>query len=197
MTWEALAGLSSAVIALCALGLTIWQARITRKHNMLSVTPHLTTWSHTDKANHVYEIELLNNGIGPAFIENFEIQVDGQPIVGEGYEPIEKALKVLFPHYEYTSHQSFVACGYSMAATEVRSLVAIQFRGGSVPKPEEVDHAAKRVRLLIEYSSIYGEFFALDTEALRANLSVNRTARKLRLRLPSALRAPAAGYLKR
>jgi hypothetical protein len=29
------------------------------------------------------------------------------------------------------------------------------------------------------------------------NLSVNRTARKLRLRVPSALRAPAAGYLKR
>jgi len=27
--------------------------------------------------------------------------------------------------------------------------------------------------------------------------SVNRNARKLRLRVPSALRAPAAGYLKR
>lgn len=32
---------------------------------------------------------------------------------------------------------------------------------------------------------------------MRANFSVNRTARKLRLRVPSALRAPAAGYLKR
>ncbi len=30
-----------------------------------------------------------------------------------------------------------------------------------------------------------------------ANPSVNRTARKLRLRVPSALRAPASGYLKR
>ncbi|MDP3653280.1 MAG: hypothetical protein Q8R67_16520 [Rhodoferax sp.] len=29
------------------------------------------------------------------------------------------------------------------------------------------------------------------------NLSVNRTAHKLGLRVPSALRAPAAGYLKR
>lgn len=32
---------------------------------------------------------------------------------------------------------------------------------------------------------------------LGPNLSVNRTARKLRLRVSSALRAPAAGYLKR
>lgn len=30
-----------------------------------------------------------------------------------------------------------------------------------------------------------------------SNLSVNRTARKLRLQVPFALRAPAAGYLKR
>jgi len=29
------------------------------------------------------------------------------------------------------------------------------------------------------------------------NLAVNRTARKLRLRVPSALRAPVAGYVKR
>ena len=32
---------------------------------------------------------------------------------------------------------------------------------------------------------------------MMANPPVNRTARKLRLRLPSALRAPAASYLKR
>jgi hypothetical protein len=30
-----------------------------------------------------------------------------------------------------------------------------------------------------------------------ANVSVSRTARKLHLRVPSALRTPAAGYLKR
>lgn len=34
-------------------------------------------------------------------------------------------------------------------------------------------------------------------QAQTPNPSVNRTARKLRLRDPSALRAPAAGYLKR
>ena len=33
--------------------------------------------------------------------------------------------------------------------------------------------------------------------AMTPNLSVNRTARKLCLRVPSALRAPTAGYLKR
>ena len=32
---------------------------------------------------------------------------------------------------------------------------------------------------------------------MMANLSVNRTVGKLRVPIPSALRAPAAGYLKR
>jgi hypothetical protein len=37
----------------------------------------------------------------------------------------------------------------------------------------------------------------LQGNEVTPNLSVNRTARKLRLRVPSALRAPTAGYLKR
>ena len=186
MTWEAIAGISSAVIALCALGLTIWQACITRRHNKLSVRPHLTTWTHSDRANHLYAVDLLNNGIGPAFIQTFQICVDGHSIVGEGYEPIEKALKVLFPQYQFTSRQSFVGPGYSMAANETRPLVVVQFLGDSTPKPEEVDHAIKRVRLLINNSSIYDESFLLDSDALRANPPLQGTAEKLRFSAPSA-----------
>lgn len=129
MSWEAIAGFSIAIIALCAFGLTIWQARITQKHNKLSVTPHLTTWSHSDAGNNRYAVELLNNGIGPALINSFQIQVDGQFIVGEGTEQMEKALKILFPQYQYNSWQSYVSKGYMMSAKEVRNLVTIQFYG--------------------------------------------------------------------
>lgn len=169
---------------MCALGLTIWQACIARRHNKLSVRPHLTTWTHSDKISHAYVVDLLNNGIGPAFIKDFKLLIDGHAIVGEGYVPIEKALKVLFPQYQYSSQQAFVGPGYSMAATEKRQLVAIQFLGTNLPKPEEVDHAIKRVCLLIEYSSIYEEPFILDSDALRANLSFERDA----YRRPSTLR---------
>ena len=167
LSWEAIAGFSTAVIAFCALGLTIWQACITRKHNRLSVTPHLTTWTHSDKAKNLYAFELLNNGIGPALINNFQIQVDGQPIVGEGTEPIEKALKILFPQYQYSSWQSFVSKGYMMSAKETRNLVTIQFHGEKIPKPEEIEHAKKRARVLIEYESIYKDKSTLDTSEFR------------------------------
>lgn len=171
MGWEAIAGLSSAVIALCALGLTVWQAHIARRHNMLSVAPHLTVWRHSDRTNNVFSVDLLNNGIGPALIRSFQVQVDGHVIGGEGYEPIEKALKVIFPQYQYSSYQSFVSSGYAMSPKEVRSLVTIQFSGDRLPQPEEIEHATKRIRILIEYSSMYGEPFVFDT-AYRANTSL-------------------------
>jgi hypothetical protein len=175
LSWEAIAGFSTAVIALCAFFLTIWQVFVTRRHNKLSVTPHLTTWSYSDKVNNRYIVELLNNGIGPALINSFQIQVDGQPIIGNASETIEKALKILFPHYQYFSSQSYVARGYMMAAKEVRNLVTIQFLGDTLPSPEEVDHASNRVRLLIEYESIYREKSTLDTLALRANPTLQGT----------------------
>lgn len=187
MTWEAIAGFSSAVVAFCALGLTVWQAFITRRHNKLSVRPHLTTWIRSDRTNHLYQIDLLNNGIGPAFILSFQICVDGHAIVGERSEPIEKALRVLFSQYQFTSDQSFVGPGYSMAAKESRTLVAVQFHGDSLPKSEEVDHCIKRARLRIVYSSIYDERFELDSDALRADPPLPGVAKNLRFSVPSAV----------
>ena len=138
MSWEAIAGFSSAVVAVCALALTVWQAAISRRHNRLSVTPHLTTWTQPEEATGTYSVEILNNGIGPALIQSFSLQVDGQPIAGEGAEPIEKALKVLFPQYAFRSSQAYMARGYMMSPKEARSLVAVQFLGERFPRQAEV-----------------------------------------------------------
>jgi hypothetical protein len=157
VNWQTITGISSAVIALCALALTVCQAWTTRRHNRLSVKPHLDTWSDSDEVNNNYTVKLLNNGIGPAVIKSFEIQVDGQPVVGEGVEPVKKTLKILFPEYQYDSHQSYVAPGYVMAAKEAHDLASVTFRGQKVPRPEEVRNAIKKARLLIHYESFYGD----------------------------------------
>lgn len=173
MSWEAIAGIASAVIALCALALTLWQAAVIRSHNKLSVKPHLETWSHTDETNNRYQIDLMNNGIGPALIKSFAIQVDGQTISGEGTEPMDKALKILFPQYSYHSHQAYVVSGYMMSEKENRPLVIIEFFGSQLPKLEEVDHATKRARLIIDYESIYGDKDRLDTYESKSNFPLH------------------------
>ena len=106
----------------------------------------------------------MNNGIGPAMIESFELFVDGKRISGEQSEPITRALIILFPGYEYKPHQSYFAKGYVMAEKEKRRIVEVRFIGDKTPSPEEIDHAVKRCRLKITYQSMYGKVFCLDSD---------------------------------
>lgn len=163
MTWEAIAGFSSAVIALCALAFTIWQVSVQRKHNKLSVTPYLTTWSHSNYDYHRYNLQIINNGVGPALIKKFQIYIDDRQVQGLHLELIKKAIKILFPNYLYNLSNCYLSNGYMMAPKEARDLVDIQFLGPNFPSPEEIDHASKRVKIFIEYESIYQEQFEYDS----------------------------------
>jgi hypothetical protein len=162
-------GISSVVIALCALGLSVWQGMVARKHNKLSFRPHLTTWSHSDAEKGFYVLELINNGIGPAVIEEFSIKVDGKLISGDGAECIEKALKIVLPNLPYKAQQSYLAKGYSMAPKERCTVLAVQFLGKPLPSKEFVEHAFTRGDLDISYKSFYDEKFQFSTQEEKSN----------------------------
>jgi len=164
MDWQVAIGISSCIIALCALIFTIWQGFQARKHNKLSYKPHLTTWVHSDADKGFYKMDLINNGLGPALIENFVLKVDGKIIPGERTEPIEKALKILFPNHHYAVYKSFVAKGYSMAAKDKCTIIAIQFTNPPFPTYEFVESTMNRGDIEISYKSFYNETFRLSTE---------------------------------
>ena len=163
ISWEAIAGISSAVIALCALGFTIWQFSVQRTHNRLSVKPYLTTWSHRGD-NGLLRVDVLNNGIGPALIKYFKVYVDSHEVKGQDLEIVRKAVKLLFPNYNFTiPYNSFLSEGYMMAANENRCIVSINFTGPNLPTDIEIEHATKRVRILIKYESIYKDSAEYDS----------------------------------
>jgi len=167
--WQAITGISSTVIALCALVFSLWQGAQTKKHNRLSVRPHLTTWIHRNSDKGFYTVELINNGIGPAVIEDFVLKVDGKKISGDGTEPIEKALKILFPNLSYHSNHSYLATNYSMAPKERCVVVSVQFFGPQLPSPESVEHALNRGDLEISYKSFYEESFRYSSQEKTSN----------------------------
>lgn len=159
INWGLVTGISSAVIALCALVFSICQGMQARKHNRLSVRPDLTTWEEKDAEKGFYGVELINNGIGPAVIEEFSVKVDGKLVSGDGSEPIVKAMKIVLPNLQYQSQQSYLGKGYVMAPKEQRTVFAVQFLGHPLPSMEFVEHAIKRCNLEITYKSFYGEKF--------------------------------------
>ena len=175
LDWQVVTGIATTAIALCALVFTIWQGIQARRHNVLSFRPHLTTWTHNNTDKGFFAVELLNNGLGPALIEEFLVKVDGRVISGQGTEPIEKGLKISFPNLEYTSHHGYVGKGYSMAAKERVTIAAIQFIKQPFPSSEFVAHAFNRASLEITYKSFYEERFHFSTQDEKANKQIQPT----------------------
>jgi len=71
------------VISLCALGLTIWQGYITRKHNKLSVQPKLGT--ENELINGMFFYKISNKGLGTACVKKVDYFINGQAISFEEY----------------------------------------------------------------------------------------------------------------
>ena len=76
-------------LSICALILTISQAKAIRRHNRLTVRPHLATYTETKadqdrKGVVVVMVKLSNNGLGPAFIKTFN------PLLDEVYIPADE-----------------------------------------------------------------------------------------------------------
>jgi hypothetical protein len=161
--WKLIADNSGIIIALCALVLTIWQAFLTRTHNKLTVKPYLTTWSTMAGNEDFYQVDLMNNGVGPALIQSFRVYVDNQELLGTESDLIDTAIKMLFSQSGYDSHNAFLSKGYMMAANDRHELIKIKFSNPNVPRVEEVENAYKRIRIVIEYVSIYNDKYAFDS----------------------------------
>ena len=71
-------------VSLLSLFYTIQQISDTRRHNRLSVEPHLTFRWDEDHEKQFYGLKVKNTDIGPARIKSFSLAVDGK-IVAKDY----------------------------------------------------------------------------------------------------------------
>jgi len=160
--WQFVTGISSIFVAVCALIVSICAGVVAREHNRLSVKPHLTSWTddHINEKG-LFRYKLMNNGLGPALVEKIVLRIDGNEVVGEGPELIEKALEILLPdkRYSYKSNHSFFRKGYSILPKENIVVAEVQF-DPFYPKPKDFgNELEKRAKLEITYKSFYGERF--------------------------------------
>lgn len=77
---EMILGIFGTFIALCALGLSIWQAQATLRHNHVSVEPRLSIYFSNDAKKGKFGLYVSNNGLGPAYIDQFRLLVNGKHI---------------------------------------------------------------------------------------------------------------------
>lgn len=160
------APIASFFVSLLALFVASYSVWATRRHNRLSVQPRFTTFTSSadqDVASGIahYKLVLRNSGLGPAFIKQFELLIDGvahQPKKPEEFFALVRDyLKVDFaasPRY-----LAVLRVGYVMAKDEEQTLADV----GVVRPPKDFDEKLKHIHLRITFESAYGVIDCYDT----------------------------------
>lgn len=162
-TVTAIAGV---VIAIKAHFLSRTATEANRLHNRLSVRPLLGT--HTAKTyepavDNLFSLGLSNNGVGPAIITRFLLQVGGVTIVDLKEKKDRKGLDLQLARHDFINllncgriHPkiNILTPGSSCSANTKTELIHIHFYDATF---EEAFRAIEQIELHIEYSNIYNE----------------------------------------
>jgi hypothetical protein len=158
--------LISIVISLCALGVSIFSICAVIRHHKLSVTPRLIR--HMNRARKedgiVITTELCNHGIGPAKIKKFSLFLDGKPFT-EKWDPIESLIESALAGkvpYELL-RQAYPGKDYHLIAGQTYLLAEIFLPGAQKSDEKNLNEHFRRMQFRIDYESLYGVPFHLDT----------------------------------
>ncbi len=145
--WIAVA---SAVVAICALAVTIWQGRQNYKHNKISVRPKLAVSKNLKptKTKKTVCFELINSGVGPAIIKDFILIYDREEVSKNNYKTYENFLKDKARNAKLVSI-GFLSPGVSISIKESFNLFSFQY------KHEQDILFVDKLSLRIHYQSIY------------------------------------------
>lgn len=157
--------LGSAIVATAALGFTIYQAVLTRRHNRLSVTPHLSSSTNANWTDQglVLRLAIHSTGIGPARITGRRVYLDGAPVntnvnalENEVARVVGNVFKCRINRVGIPGEASSFPVGSEFCVLEllVESIGKVQ--------RETVDALLARFRLEIDYESFYGDKFRFN-----------------------------------
>jgi len=165
---------ASNVISSCALLLTVCSLWMTRRHQKLSVTPHLGGFSNRNITDEglIFSYELSNNGIGPARIKKFVWLLHGKEFAGpaDKYGNYTEALlrEHLGNKIGYTIRNAFTfGVDSCLKQGDAQNIVDLFIPGVNQSNLTEVLAKIEGVELMVEYESFYGQRFVFDTRVKR------------------------------
>ncbi|EGQ7760021.1 hypothetical protein IO707_004464, partial [Vibrio vulnificus] len=82
------------IVAVIALGLTVWQGVTQIEHNKISVEPRFNSYFSNHSNDGQWGVYILNNGMGTGFIKQLVVFVDGRVVaehpLGQFYSAINE-----------------------------------------------------------------------------------------------------------
>ena len=113
--WDRVTAVASLIVAALALGVSVWQGRVTRNHNRLSIKPQVQISRDLSAGATLKGLLVANNGVGPATVHGSLLNFNGNdlgPILRPTWhqidsdsdtKPLGKLNIGLFPNGTYLS----------------------------------------------------------------------------------------------
>lgn len=148
--------IAAVAMAFMALVVSIWNAAITKRHNRLSVRPHLSL-ANLHRPIGTVKIILSNTGIGPAIFRSFEVHMDGAGTVVTSMDAMGEAIKKL--ELNGTFEYYFPAEGDALPSGESIELLSIEAASASRSELQQIRAGLGRLSFHVKYESMYREKF--------------------------------------
>ena len=152
--YQLITSIATVFIAVLALGLTIWQARMTRRHNYNSVKPLLSFERHYVRTDTGFGIYINNNGLGPAIVIETKLYIDGKEIDIIENNPWQNVGRILDIDYKFIQ-MGFYDKDTVIAAGDRNFLLTVDTDIND-EQEEHFKNVIPRIGMEIYYKSIYG-----------------------------------------
>lgn len=157
----AIGAVFSAAAALIALYFSIKQIKEHDRHNKLMTRPYLTSNTSVLSIDNVFSYSIENNGLGPAVIKDVRVLVDGKEVPGHIQDKLINTVNLVWPgSAAKIDFALFTAGEYVRAGTKFEIL---KLSNMTVAVRDFAEAFSHRARILVEYESILGESFTLDS----------------------------------
>lgn len=153
--------LMATVVSICALCVSLYQAKLLRKQQLASVWPYVSIGGTNTSYNleQSWGIKLTNNGLGPAIIEKVEIKYAGSEMP---FRVLKDSL-----YAQHSRLDSLKNLNYSIQEIERGTVIPantsiewLAFNLSFSERPKGVSAAKthmKNLQLRVQYKSLYGE----------------------------------------
>jgi len=157
------------IVAFAALAISYWQGSLVRKHNRVSVAPHLSFSISLGDHPLPFGVHLINNGLGPAFITDFMVVIDGKRLHRPAHLEWPKAWRAV----GYTSPAAafhFFEIGDAIPAGGRFPLVTLDPGHADQGEATALRNALQRIDLVVAYESGYQELYSISLATVASSL---------------------------
>lgn len=153
---ETVTAIATIFIALLALSVSIWHGVVTRRHNRLSLRPHLCLLVELSEGPPEMGIFLENNGLGPAIIKSIAITIDGNKIDDDdNYCGLDNTISKLGIDEEWVLIRSLEE-GSSIKVGEKHPFIRFAKQQQTEDRIDIFREAISKVGIEVIYESLYG-----------------------------------------